>query len=297
MQPKIKLIFITGVGRNGSTLLGRVMGEHDNCVNVGEALSYMLNSRLKARHEIKDTGTGVTIAESPFWRAVFEDAGFDVINSSGKIDALINEAGKTKLKALIAANDAEIVEIKNKIKTFLKSISKISGAQFIIDTSKQPNIPLFLLNDDEVDVAVIHLVRDAASVVASRGSNKQYLKKVNFLRMIGRWIVKNKNATGLKKYFKYILVNYEAFCTNPYNFMKVIADFIGLHPFLLDELKEKKITFHPQNIIAGNPDKYTIGSVPIKMAVKKISKWKQVVVTIITAPWASQFKSSNHAEQ
>ena len=41
--------FIGGTGRNGSTLLANILGQTDNCINIGEALSFLLNYSRRER--------------------------------------------------------------------------------------------------------------------------------------------------------------------------------------------------------------------------------------------------------
>src|SRR5271156_2358934 len=61
--PKIKVVFIAGCGRSGTTLLGQLLGEFENFVNVGEAARYLFD-----RSKDLPCGCGTSAADCAFWK-------------------------------------------------------------------------------------------------------------------------------------------------------------------------------------------------------------------------------------
>jgi hypothetical protein len=66
----LKVLYIAGVGRSGSTLLERVLGAMPGAVNGGELNAIF--SRVAAQNQ--RCGCGEPFSECPFWTAVGERA-------------------------------------------------------------------------------------------------------------------------------------------------------------------------------------------------------------------------------
>lgn len=277
----LKLIYITGIGRNGSTLISRILGEDSICINVGEALSYMLNSKLRERHK-------EVVLNSCFWQEVFKEIGFNCIE--GNFDNYISEKSRSKLINKVNSGSDEFQNIQNKIIVFLNAIKNISGKEVIVDSSKFPNIPLFLLNNKIVDIYILHVIRDIGSVIKSRSVKKGYLDKAPFFNIIARWIRKNNSAYELKKYYPYKLFFYEDFCKEPFNKTIELYKWAKINNNPNDLLKQRKVEFSFQPIVAGNPDKFSEGLITIREVKKEKFSLKFLFAKLIAFPWIYRFK-------
>lgn len=287
---KIKLIYIGGIGRNGSTLLGRILGEHNNVINIGEALNFMMNSQLRNRHINRELSSGNKIESSIMWSEVFDKCGFSFI--SDDIDILLFEGNSKKLETLIENKDPRIIQVTEKVNRFLQVVKEVNQCSIIVDTSKNANIPLIVNACQDVDIYIVHLVRDIVDAVASRSKAKAYLNKVNFVRMTFRWIIKNNATANLGRKMHLKTTYFDDLCKSPYNFIASIFDFTGAKIKPKEELKSNNITFNIQDMIAGNPDKYDTGTVKIEYRDKKISWWKRGIVTVIAFPWILKFRKN-----
>ena len=66
-KKNIKVLYISGSGRSGSTLLSRLLGEIDGFINAGEAARYLF-----ARYQPRDLpcGCGKAVQDCPFWKEI-----------------------------------------------------------------------------------------------------------------------------------------------------------------------------------------------------------------------------------
>src|SRR6266498_4080255 len=70
LEPTLKVLYIAGAGRSGSTLLDGVLGQLDGFFAAGE-LRYLWERGLQ---ESRLCGCGVAVRDCPTWRAVLASA-------------------------------------------------------------------------------------------------------------------------------------------------------------------------------------------------------------------------------
>ena len=167
----IRVLFIAGALRSGSTLLDRVVGGREGFCSVGEAHTIWRGSF----EENQLCGCGVPFHECAFWQAVSRQA-FDVgttqfdpataihlKDSVGRIRhspwLLLPRRPKRCRTALSAYGKL--------IEQLYSVIQAVSGEQVIVDSSKSPAHALILSQLPGVEVNVVHLVRDPRAVAFS----------------------------------------------------------------------------------------------------------------------------------
>src|SRR5262245_3149749 len=80
----LKVIYISGIGRSGSTLLGRVLGHAPGFAPLGEG--YGIWTRGVEQNE--PCSCGARFRECPLWQDVYQQSfgGFDALHESGLIE-------------------------------------------------------------------------------------------------------------------------------------------------------------------------------------------------------------------
>ena len=58
-KSKNNILFIGGTGRNGSTILAKILDESSKILNIGEAPRYFLNQRMQSRNIPCECGKNV----------------------------------------------------------------------------------------------------------------------------------------------------------------------------------------------------------------------------------------------
>ncbi len=167
----LKLIYIVGAGRSGSTVLDTVLGNHPDVVSVGE-LSNLHRSGW-TNDEFCACGRPATTCE--FWNAVRQhwsrlSADADVAEYLRLRDRLERFRGGSWLRTEAARlyRSADARRFLEQTGSLLEAIAAASGRRVIVDSSKTPLRVAWLARLPGVDLRLIHLVRDSRAVAWSR---------------------------------------------------------------------------------------------------------------------------------
>ncbi len=176
MTKQTKVLYLAGVARSGSTLLGRLMGEPTEAVHVGEMV-YIWQRSLQEKNVC---GCGRPFRECPFWSEVFERAfgGFDGLDVEA-ILATKRRLEKTRVLPRLlspwksAADRKRLEEYQQVLAALYRAIAEVSGARLIVDGSKSETYGYVLGGVPGLDVRGVHLVRDSRAVAYSQQRQKR----------------------------------------------------------------------------------------------------------------------------
>ena len=166
----VPVLYIGGWGRSGSTLLSHLLGGLDGMVSVGE-LRYLWQAG-PAADEL--CGCGQSFSECPFWQAVGQEAfgGWDKVD----VDEVLGlEAAVLRHRNIpLLALPRLFPEHARKVDRYAEltarvyaAILTVSGAEMVVDSTKNPPYAYFLRRAPGVGLRVLHLVRDSRGVVHS----------------------------------------------------------------------------------------------------------------------------------
>lgn len=166
-----QVLYITGSGRSGSTLLERILGEVPGFVNVGELIGLF---RWIAPADER-CGCGERFSACPFWQQVGERAfGGWSPERIARIAQLQHQvARQRRLPQLLApatipaARREALREYQQDYRAVYHAVAEVAGARVVVDASKWPVQALALARSPELDVRVLHLVRDVRGVAYS----------------------------------------------------------------------------------------------------------------------------------
>lgn len=264
----IKIIYIAGDGRSGSTLLDSVLSNIEGSLSVGEC------HRFWVRYTENESrcGCNKNIGECELWhevdtrlKAKFPD--YNAAEFGRQVQQIQYYKNFKKIPALLAseawANFREVVQ------TFYEIISEISEKKIIIDSSKSMPWAYVLQHLGVFDVRIIHLERKLTAVANSWKKTIQlpeYTEKEVFMPKKGNWLIlktwlKIKKMAGtLKIADNFMFVRYEQLCLEPEKELRPIASFVG-EPMDIDDLKAK-----PNHAIGGNPMRNSLDTLEIRNA-------------------------------
>lgn len=261
----LRVVYIAGVGRSGSTVLDSVLGNHPLIQSVGE-LSRLANDAWIHNFYCS---CGRRSQECPFWMAVYE--AWCLTNGHVSVEEYVEtQKSVERFRRLpVLVRDSW-----KKTQTFqvyteqtllvLKAIQKVSGHSVIVDSSKGVERAYVLSLIPEIDLRVIQLVRDPRGVV---WSHKKAFKKdlENGLprdiesqpawRAALYWCRMNTEADWLRRRLgpeKALLVNYEDFMLNTVPVLQNIGDFIGLDLTNIQRAIDEGQKLYFDHTIAGN---------------------------------------------
>lgn len=163
------VLFVGGFGRSGSTLVERVIEATPQAVSLGEVV------HLWKRGVLEDElcGCGTPFSQCPFWTRVGERAfggwaNVDVAEVLALHDAVDRQRRILRtLRPRTEAARAEILRYTAYYRAVYDAVAEITGAEVVVDSSKHGSLAVALGNDTQIDLRVLHLVRDSVAVAYS----------------------------------------------------------------------------------------------------------------------------------
>lgn len=165
--PNIKVLFIVGCSRSGSTVMDAVLASHADAVGLGE-----LQSLPKAGWMGEDyCGCGVHVHQCQFWTAVRERWSAETgAEAEDYLDLQRKVSRLRQLPRLLAPSllrGAWFGPYRDLTTALLRAIAREAGVSTLIDSSKNPVRAMALSRLPDIDLRLIHLVRDPRGVAAS----------------------------------------------------------------------------------------------------------------------------------
>jgi hypothetical protein len=288
-----KVIYIIGSGRNGSTLLSRLLGQVPDCCSVGEIRSIW--TRLL---DDNYCGCGEPFSQCPFWSRVVERAfgdeqGFDpaeVRETALRLDRV------RRLPALMrSAGPEDLERLRALLSKLYDAVSAESGCDVIVDSSKTFGHLAILQAIPGIELIPVHLVRDPRGVAYSWGRKKArpdhqrgaaYMRQYSPAKTAMMWYL-NLLADVVPS-SKPLAVRYEDLAEAPQQVLESIleaADKRGGDSLAF--LDGHTADLQPVHSVAGNPSRMTTG--PIEIALdeewrRSMKTSQRLTVTCLSAP-------------
>lgn len=277
----MKVLSIAGTGRNGATILGRMLEQLPRVVAVGE-LGYLWERGLILNQEC---GCGTPLRECPYWTEVGRRAfgGWDAIDPQVVVDLQRRVQRERNLPLLAYPRLRPAFE--GHLRTYTGYMAKLyegilgaADADFVIDAMKelpyvylQPHVP-------DIDLRILHLVRDARGVAYSwtkqvqRGvsvGNEEVLRRPPSTSA-RRWVGVNTMfhvlaRTGVPTMF----MKYESFVRSPRRRLTEIAEFARIDPggeeglaFIRDD---GAVELGVTHTVEGSRSRFKTGAVPLRV--------------------------------
>jgi len=262
---KIKVLYIAGSGRSGTTLLARLLGELDGFVNVGEAARYLCDGNMQVRQAAKQVpcGCGRPILECPFWSEKVRLMPAELSHEGARM------VRTRRFPSLLMASRASRVPMQYRailsaLVGIYREIARETNCRVIVDSSKHPANALLLSLAPEIDLHVLHVVRSPRRVVASWSKKKAYLVAQPARKIIALWWADNLLSEALKiKARSYRRVRYEDFVKDPGKWVQQAATDVVENAPPVSFINNAEATVRRQHTLAGNPDKLEVGKIRI----------------------------------
>lgn len=299
---KIRVLYIGGYGRSGSTLLVRLLGQMHGFQAVGE----MWNIWQKSFIDNELCGCGNPFHECVFWRQVVEEAfgSFDDVPLA-EVCALRSIMQRQSYLPPVAmpplrtgAQQQHIHDYTTILQKLYGAIQSISGCCAIVDSSKGPRYAMLLREVPNIDLRVVHLVRDSRAVVYSWQKKMvkpevywktEYMDQPSPVGAALNWNVTNMLTQSLRGHAaSYLFVRYEDLIETPRTALARIADFAGCE---LDERElfesEDTPSLSIDHTAVGNPNRFRHGKINLRRDDEwqsKMPSTQKRLVTTLTLP-------------
>jgi hypothetical protein len=288
-----KVIYIIGSGRNGSTLLSRLLGQVRGYCSVGEIRSIW--TRL-----IDDNycGCGEPFSRCPFWsrvveRAFGDEAGFE----PGEVRAMALRLDRIRrLPTVMRSTGPEDLErLRKLVWQLYEAVAAESDCEVVVDSSKTFGHLAILQGIPGVEIIPVHLVRDPRGVAYSWARKKArsdhrggeaYMRRYSPARTAMMWYL-NLLADVVPS-SKPLAVRYEDLAEAPQRVLESILEATGKPgneslAFLDGHIAD----LQPVHSVAGNPSRMTTGPVEIALDEewrRSMKTSQRLTVTCLCAP-------------
>lgn len=270
------VMYIAGLGRSGSTMLEAIMGSRDDVAALGEVVH--LWERGIVRNEL--CGCGEHFADCPFWVAVGQEA----FGGWGRLDldrvATLKQAvdrhrrvPKTLSPVKTAASQRLIRLYNDLYLRVYDAAASVSGARLVIDSSKHGSLVAALSNSDQLDLRVLHLVRDAVAVAYSwskethrpeaQSAEDELMVQYSGTLSSAYWGMTNLEVEALRLgKAKPVRLRYEDLVADPERALTETLTALGLASFM--PTIAGGIQLRTQHTVAGNPMRFRRGALHLR---------------------------------
>ena len=299
--------YIGGMGRSGSTLLERAIAEVPGFCALGEVR--LLFHRGIVQNEL--CGCGQPFHSCPFWLQVGERAfgGWENVDT-GRVRFLADRVDRMRrVPRYVAPGRSRSRDLAREYARYFQRIyqsaGEVSGARCVIDSSKNASTAYALRAAGDIDLSIVHIVRDSRGVAYSwtkslprpettRDAAMPDMERNTPARTALRWLLHNGAFAVLRRTGIDVLpVTYEAFTADPGDVVSQVARFLGAGVSAgLDFVTGSTIILSANHQVAGNPMRFTTGAVQVR----RDDEWRQMLprrsrlaVAMITAPMLARY--------
>ncbi|WP_432831751.1 sulfotransferase [Dactylosporangium sp. CA-092794] len=295
----VRVLFLGGLGRSGTTLLERLLGELPGVCPLGEVVH--LWERDIAGDE--RCACGVHFSDCDFWQAVGEKAfgGWHHVDV-WRVLALRHAVERTRHIPRLAsvrmspAHRLLVEEYADWYARLYEAAAVVSGADVLVDSSKHAALAYCLRFAPSVDLRVVHMVRDSRGVAYSwtkkvsrpETDNAEEMTRYSPGRSALLWNAHNTALSVLHRCGVPVKrVRYESLLDEPSATLRDLSGFIGIKPGELPFLRDGVAELSTCHSAAGNPMRFKVGPVPLR----RDDAWRTAlpggqrrVVSALTAP-------------
>jgi hypothetical protein len=305
----VRVVYLGGLGRSGSTLLERMLGELPGIRPAGEVVHLWRRGVLDGER----CGCGTPFPECLFWQKVGEAAfgGWDQLDAE-RLDRLQRKVSRNRFLPLLAspvlppAYRQGLEELVSYYQRLYGGIREVSGDAVVVDSSKLVSLAFCLRWCESIDLRVVQVVRDSRAVAYSwtrRVSRPDSLTQSVMTThspasAAARWDLQNCALQLLAALGTPTLrVRYEDLMDAPGTALRKIADFAGVAAhgdpgFIGGRPPARWADLGPAHTASGNPMRFQTGRIPLR----RDDAWRtnmpagpRRVVTALTFPLLARY--------
>lgn len=272
-----RVVYVTGLGRSGSTLLDRLLARLPGVTAHGELASVWTRGLARNAH----CACGARFFDCPFWREV----GREAFGDWSLID--LDEVERDRLAvdrlrhlpALVrTASDlppAPLLRRRDLLTRLYDALAGVAGAEVVVDSSKWLSTALLLARAPMLDVRFVHLVRDPRGVAcswetrvdrpdATAGESAQ-LHQYDSVRVAARYLAYNALIAATPLLRPRALLRYEDLVASPSEALERVGRLAGLDRIDTSFLGDGTVEVSAGHTLGGNPIRLATGPVTLRL--------------------------------
>ncbi|HEV3451686.1 MAG TPA: glycosyltransferase [Acidimicrobiia bacterium] len=298
-EEPIKVLYIGGTGRTGSTLIDRILGQYEGIFNAGE-LAFVWRYGLR---EGGRCSCGELLADCAVWQKIFVHAygGVGAVDADEMVE-LRRRFNSKHLPLMLTKGIrgrllSRLGPFPERVEHLYRAIHAVTGSRVIVDSSKEPHYSYILKSRPGLDVYFLHLVRDPRAIALSwrRKRREQgmggrvFMQRRSWLTSAAYFDVSNAAADVIwgGSSDRYLRVRYEDFVSRPAETLDAIGAFVGEALDLDQLLVDDQVALEVTHSAWGNPNRFQHGLVritPDSAWKEALPVWRRLTATATTFP-------------
>jgi hypothetical protein len=296
-----RVLYLAGLGRNGSTIVSNVLGTVPGLFPVGELRSIWSHGFVAGAR----CGCGVPIPECPIWSGIADDgfAGLDR-NAARELAGLHSRIVKLRNQRLLSDGgapkgvEADLAAYRDALATLYEGIHAHTGCDVIVDSSKSPVYAAVLARIEGMDLRVVHQIRDARASAHSWTRERKHtdmdgamMPRYHPAKTALLWDAWNAGSETLRRH-PYLRLRYEDFTEQPKLETRRILDFAGVGDRDADWTGPNAVAITGHHMVHGNPSRGKTGSIELRRDTEWIDALPTttgLAVTALTFPWQLRY--------
>lgn len=303
----LRVLYVLGIYHSGTTLLGNLVGQLDGYFHVGELRSLW----RKLADPGARCGCGEPLVACPVWSGIIHSAlgepwaalaretwqyqrkAVGEFHTWLRVPSLLHRRGKPPPAGTALARYAE------RLTRLYRAIAEETGAEVIVDSSKEPTDAALLLCMPGINPAFAHIVRDPRgtvySIVRHRAGGEPVGSRLGQSAYAAlSWQAGNLAAAAVRRAAgpsRSMLLRHEDFVAHPGRSVQALTQLAG-RPAGPDWLRRSSVVLQPTHTVGGNPNRFRTGPVKISADTgwrSRMHRRDQVAVTTICAPLITHY--------
>lgn len=276
MIEPIKVLYIAGAGRSGTTLLDCMLGQMTGLSSAGEV------THLWDRGLLGDElcGCGQPFSRCPFWQCVVDRAlGSVARNPQGHLALRRSVCALTNLPRIVLPH-LRTPGFGAKVASYSKLLAQVYGAirdaaqcQVVVDSSKYPPEAYLLRETPKVEPYIVHVVRNP-NAVAYAWKKRTWRPEVHdrsepmprypavqtaMAWNVFNWLIERLGHQGVP----YVRIRYEDLIRRPEQSILSVCALLGMSAPDLSFIGDGHVRLDPNHTVSGNPIRLDHGTVPL----------------------------------
>jgi hypothetical protein len=283
---RLKVLYILGSSRSGTTILDRILGELDGYFSAGELRRLWLRALQN-----RSCGCGRPIIDCPIWSGVLDEAWGGSSADQRRLEWVLEQQRRSvhlrfTPRLLRAKERRELSEwgafdaTLGLMQHAYQRLQELIGASVIVDSSKRPSDGALLRFMPGIDHCFVHVLRDPRAVAYSQRKPKpspdkdpsSAIPSLSTTESTVQWLAMNAGASALVRRHgrgRSLVVRYEDFASDPRATIAAITELVGRGDPDAPFRAATTVELGGNHTVSGNPMRFQVG--PIKL--REDNRW------------------------
>lgn len=282
-------------------MLERLLGQTPAVTAVGEI------RQVFARQLLHDgrCGCGLAFRSCPFWTDVFDHAfgGFGAVDAPRLVQ--LEQRLRTRWWPLTFSTPTwhrmldRLAELPDVFAQLYRAVRDVNGSEVVVDGSKDPVYASVIASRPEIDLRMVHLVRDPRATTFSWQRRKLDPGELTAAAMVSyrpemaalMWSVLNADCTRFARARpdRYLRVRYEDLVARPQPVLAEIGAFAGIEVDVAAFRGDRRVVLGPSHTVWGNANRFDTGEIEIRADDEweaRATRYQRLVAAALAGPVA-----------